>query len=179
MASVNNGPATSQTANSVAALTNTGGGLAVAGLAFASLPSAVDYPPKNGLFTIAYTTDQGVVYSNGTTWVALISTASAASTSNFTVGGQLILSTTGKGISVAEGTNAKMGVATLVTGTKVVATTAVTATSRIFLTTQSLGTVTVPSALAVSARTAATSFTILASDGTDTSVVAWMIVEPA
>ncbi len=91
----------------------------------------------------------------------------------------LRLSTLGKGLRLAEGTNAKAGVATLVTGTKVVSTTAVTATSRIHLTCQSLGTVVAPSALCVSARTAGTSFTILASQATDTSVIYWSIIEPS
>ncbi len=179
MASVNNGPSSSQSVNSSAALTPTVGGVAAAGVTLATLPAASGFAPKNGLFTLAYTTDQGPVYSDGSSWIALLSTAGVAGTSALTIGGQLVLSTIGKGISIAEGTNAKMGVATLVTGTKVVATTAVTANSRIFLTCQSLGTVTVPSALAVSARTAATSFTILASDSSDTSVVAWLIFEPA
>jgi hypothetical protein len=71
------------------------------------------------------------------------------------------------------------GVATLASGTVVVSTPAVTANSRILLTTQSLGTVTVPSALCVSARTPGTSFTILASVLTDTSVVAWELIEVA
>lgn len=93
--------------------------------------------------------------------------------------GNALVSTAGKGVRVKEGSNAKQGVATLVLGTVVVANTSVTANSRIFLTVQSLGTVTVPSALAVSARTASTSFTILASDLTDTSVVAYEIFEPA
>lgn len=71
------------------------------------------------------------------------------------------------------------GVVTLVAGTATVATAAVTAVSRILLTAQTLGTITVPAALAVSARTAATSFTVLSADATDTSVVAWQLVEPA
>jgi hypothetical protein len=96
-----------------------------------------------------------------------------------TFAGNVKLGTAGNGLYVKEGSNATMGVTTLVLGTKVISTNKVTANSRIFLMTQSLGTVTVPSALAVSARTAATSFTILASDLTDTSVVAWLIVEPA
>lgn len=96
-----------------------------------------------------------------------------------TTDSDLRVATIGKGLRLAEGTNAKAGVATLVTGTKVVTTTAVTATSRIQLTAQSLGTVTAPSALCVSARTAGTSFTILASQATDTSVVYWEIIEPA
>jgi hypothetical protein len=85
----------------------------------------------------------------------------------------------GKGLKVKEGSNAKMGTATLVAGTATVATTAVTANSRIFLTAQSLGTVAVPQALAVTARTAATSFVITSADATDTSVIAWHMIEPA
>lgn len=85
----------------------------------------------------------------------------------------------GKGLQVKEGTNAKQGVATLVAGTVTVSTTAVTANSRILLTVQSLGTVTVPVAIAVTARTAATSFTITSADATDTSVVGYLIMEPA
>lgn len=77
---------------------------------------------------------------------------------------------------VVEGSNAAMGVATLVGGTKVVANTKVTANSRIFLMTQAPGGT--PGWLQVSARVADTSFTILSSSGTDTSVVAYMIVEP-
>jgi len=83
------------------------------------------------------------------------------------------------GLQVVEGANAKQGIATLVAGTVIVANTSITATSRIQLTAQTLGTVTVPSALAVSARTPGTNFTILASDVTDTSTVAYEIFEPA
>lgn len=82
-------------------------------------------------------------------------------------------------LSLIEGSNASMGVVTLSGGTTTVNTTRVTANSRIFLTVQSLGTVTVATPIAVTARTASTSFTITSSDVTDTSVVAWMIVEPS
>lgn len=64
-------------------------------------------------------------------------------------------------------------------GTVTVSNTLVTSSSRIFLTPQSLGTVSVPSACGISARSAGTSFTILCSQATDTSVIAWQIVEPA
>lgn len=94
-------------------------------------------------------------------------------------GGNFVAGTIGMGLQIKEGTNAKMGIATLAAGTVTVSNTAVTANSRIYLTCQSLGTVTAPSALCISARTAGTSFTILASQNTDTSVVAWQIVEPA
>lgn len=80
-------------------------------------------------------------------------------------------------LAVKEGANAKQGVATLVAGTVVVANTSVTATSRIQLTCQSLGTVAVPSAYGISARVPGVSFTILASVPTDTSVIAYEIFE--
>lgn len=83
----------------------------------------------------------------------------------------------GTGLLVKEGTNATMGTAVLVGGTLVVATTKVTATARIFLTTNVPGGA--PGWLQVSARVNGTSFTILSSSGTDTSTVAWLIVEPA
>lgn len=93
--------------------------------------------------------------------------------------GQIKAQVAGAGYSVKEGTNAKMGTAVLVLGTLVVNTTAVTATSRIFLCHQNLGTITVPVGLAVSARTAGTSFTILSGNLTDTSTIAWVIFEPS
>lgn len=74
--------------------------------------------------------------------------------------------------------NSTSGKATLVLGTVVVSTTAVTANSRIQLTAQNLGTITAPVGLAVSARTPGTSFTILSGNLTDTSDIAWFIVEP-
>jgi hypothetical protein len=95
------------------------------------------------------------------------------------VTGNLTLNTAGNKLLVKEGTNASMGVATLVAGTVVVNTTVVGANSRIFLMVQALGTVAVASAIAVTARTAGTSFTITAAVATDTSTIAWLIVEPA
>ena len=95
-----------------------------------------------------------------------------------TAAGGLDVSTAGKGLAVAEGSNAKQGTAVLSGGTAVVATTAITAVSRVFVSVQSLGTVSVPSGYGLSARTPGTSFTILSSVVTDTSVVAWQIFEP-
>ena len=81
------------------------------------------------------------------------------------------------GLYITEGSNKMMGAATLVAGTVTVNNTAVTANSRIFLCCQTPGGT--PGFLRVSARVAGTSFTILSSSGTDTSTVAWLIVEPA
>jgi hypothetical protein len=90
----------------------------------------------------------------------------------------IIIGLAGKGLRVKEGTNAKMGTATLNGTTAVtVSTTSVTATSRILLTIQAPGG-TVGSAY-VSARTAGTSFQIKSTATGDTSTVAWLIVEPA
>jgi len=95
-----------------------------------------------------------------------------------TVAGNLIVSTAGKGLQVKEGSNAKMGTATL-NGTTavVVSTTAVTANSRIFLTILTPGgTVASPY---VSAVSAGTSFSVKSTGASDTSVVSWLIVEPS
>jgi hypothetical protein len=91
--------------------------------------------------------------------------------------GDFSLRVAGKGLKIKEGTNAKMGVATLVAGAATVNTTAVTSTSRIQLTGNADGGT--PGWLRVSARTAGTSFTITSSSATDTSTVAWLIIEPA
>lgn len=92
--------------------------------------------------------------------------------------GNLKIDAVGSGIFIKEGSNARMGVATLVAGTVTVNTTAVTANSRILLTRQNhAGTVT--GAVDVTARVAATSFTITSENAADTSDVAWLIIEPA
>jgi hypothetical protein len=82
----------------------------------------------------------------------------------------------GYGIYQSETANSRMGRSTLVGGTKVFNTVEVSAVSEIFLTCQTPGGT--PGFLTVSARTPGTSFTILSSSATDTSVVAWLIVEP-
>lgn len=89
----------------------------------------------------------------------------------------LNLGTAGGGIAVKEGANARSGTSVLVAGTVTVSNTSVTATSRILLTSQVDGGT--PGFLRVSARTAATSFTITSSNVADTSTVAWFIDEPA
>ncbi|QMU70814.1 glycosyl hydrolase family 28-related protein [Streptacidiphilus sp. P02-A3a] len=85
--------------------------------------------------------------------------------------------TTLNGLAINEGvTGPRMGTATLAAGKATVANTSVSATTRIFLTAQSVsGTA---GALTVSARTAGTSFTIGSTSATDASVVAWMLVDP-
>lgn len=82
-----------------------------------------------------------------------------------------------KGLKINEGTNATMGTATANGVTNVVvATTKVTATSRIFLTAQTAGAG--PGELYITARTAGTSFSFKSTSATDNSTVAWIIIEP-
>ena len=78
-------------------------------------------------------------------------------------------------IAVPEGSNAYMGtVAANGTTAVTIATTALGGSSRVFLTIQSpTGT---PGAVYVSAQSAGTSFSIKSSSATDTSTVAWLIV---
>lgn len=86
------------------------------------------------------------------------------------------IQTIGDGISIAEGSNATMGLATLVTGSKVVNTSKVTANSRILLTAQnSSGTA---GSVYVSARTVGTSFTITSTSALDSRNIAWIILNP-
>ena len=91
-------------------------------------------------------------------------------------GVNLAVHSAGNGLRVAEGSNAKQGTATLVAGTVTVSNTSVTANSRILLTIQTPGGAV--GAVYVSARTAGTSFTITSTSGTDTSTVAYEIIEP-
>lgn len=95
----------------------------------------------------------------------------------FEVTGNIAAITAGSGFKIKEGSNAKMGTATLSSGTVVVSTNVVTANSRIFLTPQSGSSLT--GAVYVSTRSAGTSFTITSTDVLDSRPVAWMIVEPA
>ncbi|MDE2101938.1 MAG: hypothetical protein KGL39_32125 [Patescibacteria group bacterium] len=90
-------------------------------------------------------------------------------------GGGVDIQNVGAGLHVAEGANAKQGVATLAAGTVTVANTSTTATSRIFVEGNADGGA--PGWSRVSARTAGTSFTITSSSATDTSSVAYEIFE--
>jgi hypothetical protein len=89
--------------------------------------------------------------------------------------GSIDITTAGAGLRVAEGSNAKQGVATLSGGTIVVPNTSVTANSRIFPMAQDNNTT---GALRISARTPGTSFTITSSNSADSGLVAYEIFEP-
>jgi hypothetical protein len=94
-----------------------------------------------------------------------------------TVDSDVVIGLAGKGLRIKEGTNARMGVATLVAGTITVANTSVTANTRIQLTIQNAsGTI---GTVYVSAKTAGTSFVITSTNAAHTSSVLWELKEPA
>ncbi len=156
---------------------------------------ATDVATMDSTLTVTGASTLGVLSAGITTVSTLTATANSTFSSAVTVSGnlysqgrlavtstttmddELVFRTLGKGISVKTGTNARMGRATLSGGAAVVATTAVTAVSDVFITSNVDGGT--PGWLRVSTRTGGTSFTITSSSGTDTSIVAWLIVEPS
>ncbi len=132
-----------------------------------------------GAVTGASATLTGAVAAGSIASTGAVSGTTITGTGDLTVTtGDLIANTAGKGLKVKEGANARMGVLTLTGATPVaVATTAVTANSRIFLTTQDPNGGT-PTFCYVTSRIAGTSFTVQGV-ALDASIVAWLIVEPA
>jgi hypothetical protein len=88
----------------------------------------------------------------------------------------VIMAVAGKGLKVKEGSNARMGEATLVAGTVTVANTSVTASTRIIYARKTTGGT---AGHLSTTRVNSTSFTINSSDAADTSVIDWLLVEPA
>ena len=92
--------------------------------------------------------------------------------------GDVTIQGSGHGLRMTEsGSDARIGVVTLVNGVATVSTTGVTTNSRIFLTSQQDGNGQA-GAMRVSSRIPGVSFTISSSRTNDTATVAWMIIEP-
>lgn len=89
--------------------------------------------------------------------------------------GNIKISTLGKGLQIKTGTNSKIGTAILAAGTVTVANNSITANSLIFLTSQVNGGT--PGFLRITAKNIGTNFVITSSSNTDTSTVAWNIIE--
>jgi hypothetical protein len=95
------------------------------------------------------------------------------------------METVGNGLRVKEGVNARMGQATLIAGSKVVANTSVTATTRIFLTRSSINGSAAIGMISARTITPGVSFVIDALDpaapagviAADVSIVNWFLVE--
>ncbi len=121
--------------------------------------------------------------AQGSGAIAMGGLSKATATNSMALLGAVITTTKRFGIggagfcqAVSEAANSAMGTTTLVGGAATVSNTLVSATSRIFLTSQvDGGTV---GFLRVSARTAGTSFVITSSNPLDTSTVAYIFYEP-
>lgn len=93
-------------------------------------------------------------------------------------GSNLYITEIGTGLAIAEGLDAKMGVATLAAGTVTVANASVTAQSRIFLTIQSANGGTVGQ-IYINGISPGVGFTIASTSILDTSIIAYQIIEAA
>lgn len=93
---------------------------------------------------------------------------------NARIAGDITLPTAGNKLNITTGSNASIGTSTLVGGTVTVSTTAVTASSKIFLTVGVTGGTL--GNLSIGTVTAGTSFVINSTSGTETSQVNWWII---
>lgn len=133
-------------------------------------------PLANGAGSFTSLTVTGAI-SAGTGVTATTGGLTATAGNITATNGNLVLGTAGNKLSIATGANASIGTsAAMVAGTVTVATTAVTASSRIFLTVNTpggtQGVLSAPTASIV----AGTSFVINSSNAADTSTVNWWIV---
>ena len=99
--------------------------------------------------------------------------------------GNISMGTSGNGLRVTEGVNARMGQATLIAGSRIVANTSVAATTRIFLTRSSINGSAAVGMISAGTITPGVSFVINALDpaapagviAADVSIVNWFLVE--
>ncbi len=158
--------ATNNTGNTVTTITN-------AAMGQASVISV----PDPGNATAAFVLDHGTQTVGGAkTFTSDITTSTA----------NVIVATAGKGLQIKEGSNARMGTATLSSGTITIANTSVTANTRIFVSRYSINSSTALGTLSVGTVTGSTSFVIdsrKTTDATvetnDVSIVHWILIEPA
>lgn len=85
----------------------------------------------------------------------------------------------GAGFMIKEGSNARMGIVTLVNGVATIANTTITANTRIFLTNNDQDALAIISFMRVTGRTPGVSFSISSGISGDVSMVAWLLIEPA
>lgn len=88
----------------------------------------------------------------------------------------IILGTAGNGLQIKEGTNARMGQATLVSGIKWVSNTSITSATRIFFSRHSVTSIAEMGHLYASMATGF-GFSLNSSDNLDSSVINWLLIE--
>jgi len=106
-----------------------------------------------------------------------LSTSNVSKSGNLQALGNVICSTAGKGVQVKSGSNARIGVGSvLVGGTLAIANTSVTTNTVVMVSVTTLGTVTTAKAVHVT-KSAGVGFTVTSADATDTSTFDWYLVE--
>ena len=125
-----------------------------------------------GVLTIRTLNNAGSVADNAITIPRSGTTVSAVNIAT----SDLAILTVGKGLKIKEGSNARMGVATLSGGTITVANTSVTTNTRVFVSRSTTGGT---EGTLSTTQINATSFTINSTSGTDTSTVNWLLIEPS
>lgn len=121
-------------------------------------------------------TNTATLYINGAISSGTNNYALLINSGNTLMNGNLTLGTAGNKLNITTGTNASVGTATLTGGTVTVSTTAVTASSKIFLTDATTGALTNIGTPTVGTITAGTSFVINSSNVLDTSNINWFII---
>lgn len=124
-----------------------------------------------GAVNIGNATGNTAVTGSLTTTTTLTASLGAITATN----GDLVLGTAGNKLSIATGSNASIGTSAAMTaGAITISTTAVTASSKIFLSAATAGGT--QGVLSVANIVAATSFDIVSSSNLDTSTVNWLII---
>ena len=130
---------------------------------------------RSELSTTAQSIEVGWNFANVITPSDLTNIETVINSNPFDFVGSIHLPLTGK-LEIATGTNSTVGTATLVGGTVTVSTTSVTASSIIFLSNQSGGTVADLGEHYISTITAGTSFVITSTNSLDTAILGWLII---
>ncbi len=128
-----------------------------------------------GHFVFDDSSDSLIIDANANLFI-LAPDSVVATTNRLSLSGDLKITTAGKGLSIKEGSNARMGRSVMVGGTVTVNNTSVTANTEIFITVYTVGGV--QGMVSIGTVTPNTSFTIISSNVGDTSTVSWMLVEP-
>jgi hypothetical protein len=119
------------------------------------------------------------VSTAGNLVVATNSTLNFVTASGLAVKSSVLLTSTGTGLSLNEaGSGPKQGTGTLVAGTKGITNSGITASSRIFLTTQTGTPAGSIGALYIAGKSVGNSFTVASSAAADASTFAFEIFEP-
>ncbi len=149
---------------------------------FGILAIAINRNPATGTFdnTGAACASFNLTCGNGTSAIQFFTSAvnntSPTLRVTFDATGNIQVNTAGAGLQIKSGSNARVGTGTLSGGTLAVANTSVTASTRVFLTDTTSGSLTNVGTMTV-VTSAGVGFTVTSSNVLDTSTFNWLLVE--